>query len=178
MNFRIHNFKLKTWNNSCDFVFEMQLQWDTTSPIHLKNDTKQNKDKKNYNKNEYKQNTTNGENYLFMGTPIRLLQVETKIYHHGPSTMPQYSSWTFAITFKDLTNNHYKWLLQPNMTIVTIASRKNIVQCKVKNHTWKRDLWFKVLGIKKKTKTLNGWRCLDEKITNPCKSHMSSLGYQ
>jgi hypothetical protein len=111
MNFRIHNLKLKTWNNSCEFFFQMQLQWDTTSPIHLKNDTKQNKDKKNYNKNEYKQNTTNGENYLLMGTPIRLLQVETKICHHGPSTMPQYSSWTFAITFKDLTNNHYKWLL-------------------------------------------------------------------
>ncbi len=69
------------------------------------------KTKKNYNNNEYKQNTTNRHNYLLMGAPIRLLQVETKICNHGPSIMPQYSSLTFAITFKDLTNNHYKWLL-------------------------------------------------------------------
>jgi len=63
-----------------------------------------NKNKNNYNNNEHKQNTTNGENYLFMGASIRLLQVETKICHHGPSTMPQYSSLTFAIAFKDHTN--------------------------------------------------------------------------
>jgi hypothetical protein len=48
-----------------------------------------------------------------MGATIQLLQVETKICHCGPSKMPQYSSLTFAITFKDLTNNHYKSLLQP-----------------------------------------------------------------
>ncbi len=63
MNFRIHNLKLKTLNNSCEFVFEVQLQGFTTSPIHFKNDTKQNKDKNNYNNNEHKQNTTNGKNY-------------------------------------------------------------------------------------------------------------------
>jgi len=54
MNFKIHNFKLKTWNNSCEFVFQMQLQWYTISPIHLKNDTKLKKDKNNYNNNEHK----------------------------------------------------------------------------------------------------------------------------
>jgi len=95
----------------------VQLQWYTTSPIHLKNNTKQNKDKNNYNNNENKQSTIDGENYLPMSPSIRLLQVEKKICHHGPSTVPQYSSLTFAITFKDLTNNHYKWLLQLNMTI-------------------------------------------------------------
>jgi len=143
----------------------------------LKNDTQQNKDKKNYNKNEYKQNTTNRKNYLLMGAPIWLLQVEMKICNHRPTIMPQYSSLRFAITFKDLkiiiTNGYYNQTWQ----FITIANRKNIVQCKVKNHTWKRDLLFRVLGIKKKTETLNGWRCLDEKITNPCKSQMSSLGY-
>jgi hypothetical protein len=41
-----------------------QLQWYITNPIHLKNDTNQNKDKNNYNNNEHKQNTTEGENYL------------------------------------------------------------------------------------------------------------------
>ncbi len=58
-----------------------------------------------------------GENYLLMSASIRLLQLESKIHHLGPSTTPYYSSLTFPITFKDLTNNHYKWLLQANMTI-------------------------------------------------------------
>jgi hypothetical protein len=48
MNFRIHNFKLKTQNKSCEFVFELQHQWYTTSPIHLKNDIKRDKDKKQF----------------------------------------------------------------------------------------------------------------------------------
>jgi hypothetical protein len=134
MNFKIHNLQLKTWNNSCEFVFEVQLQWYTTSPIHLKNDTKQNKDKNNYNRNEHKQNTTKQENYLLMGASIRLLQVEKKICHRGPSKMPQYSSLTFAIAFKNLTNNHNKWLLQPNMTICPNSKYKNIGQFKLKWH--------------------------------------------
>jgi hypothetical protein len=46
--------------------------------------------------------------------------------------MPQYSSLTFAIAFKDLTNNHYKWLLQPNMTICTIESRKALLNAKLR----------------------------------------------
>jgi len=50
-----------------------------------------------------------------MGVSIQLLQVERKICHPRPSTMPQYSSLTFAITFKDLKNNHCKWLLHSNM---------------------------------------------------------------
>jgi len=62
------------------------------NPIHLKNDTKQNKDKNNYNNNEHNHNTTKGENYLLMGVSIQLLQLENKICHHGPSTTPQYSS--------------------------------------------------------------------------------------
>jgi hypothetical protein len=111
MNFKIHKLKLKTWNNSCEFVYEVQLQWYTTLHILLKNDTKQNKDKNNYNNNEHKQNTTKRENYLLMGMSIWLLQVEKKIYHCGPSTMPEYSSLTFAIALKDRKNNHYKWLL-------------------------------------------------------------------
>ncbi len=57
------------------------------------------------------QNTIEREIYLLMGASIQLLQVETKICHHGPSKMPQHSSLTFAIAFKDLTDNHYKWLL-------------------------------------------------------------------
>jgi len=83
----------------------------------LKNDTKQNKHKSNYNNNEHKQNTTKGKNYFLMAASIQLLQVETKICHCGPPKMPQYSSLTFAIAFKDLTNNHYKWLVQLNKTI-------------------------------------------------------------
>jgi hypothetical protein len=84
MNFKIHNLKLKTYNNSCAFVFE--VQWYTTSPIHLKNDTKQNKN--NYNNNEHKQNVTNAENYILIDAWIQLLQVERNISHLGPSTMP------------------------------------------------------------------------------------------
>jgi hypothetical protein len=84
----------------------------------LKNDFEQNKDKNNYNNNEHKQNTIERENYLPMGGSNRFLQVEKKICHPELSTMPQHSSLTFAIPFKDLTNNHYKWLL-PNITICT-----------------------------------------------------------
>jgi hypothetical protein len=41
--------------------------------------------------------------------------------------MFQHSSITFVITFKDVTNNHYKWLSQPNMTICPNNKYKNIV---------------------------------------------------
>jgi hypothetical protein len=58
-----------------------------------------------------------GENHLLMGASIRLLQVEFFFCHPRPSTTSQDSSLTFAIAFKDLINNHYNWLLQPNMTI-------------------------------------------------------------
>jgi len=118
MNFKIHNLKLKTWNNSFEFVFEVHVQWYTTIPIHLKNGPEQNKHKNNYNNNEHKQNKIKRENYLLMGGSIWVLQVERKICHPEPSTTSQHSSLTFAIAFKDLTNNHYKWLL-PNMTICT-----------------------------------------------------------
>jgi len=108
MNLRIHNFKLKTLNNSFESVFEVQLQWYTISPIHLKHDTKQNKDKNNNNNNEHKQNRIEGENYLFMGASIWLLQGQRIICLPGPPTSSQRSSLTFAIAVKDLTNNHYK----------------------------------------------------------------------
>jgi hypothetical protein len=39
-----------------------------------------------------------------MTASIRLLQIETKICHHEPSKMPQYSSLTFEIAFKNRTN--------------------------------------------------------------------------
>jgi hypothetical protein len=55
MNFRIHNSKLEPWNNSCKFVSATQLQCYATSPIHLKDNTKQNK-----NNEEHKWNITNG----------------------------------------------------------------------------------------------------------------------
>jgi hypothetical protein len=54
MNFTIHNLKLKTWNNSCEFIFDVQVQWYTTNPIHLREDNKESKDKNNYNNNEHK----------------------------------------------------------------------------------------------------------------------------
>jgi hypothetical protein len=61
MNFRIHNLKLKPWNNSCEFVPKVQPQWYATSLIHLKNDAKQNKDKNNCNSNEHKWDTIEGK---------------------------------------------------------------------------------------------------------------------
>jgi hypothetical protein len=66
MDFKIHNLKLKARNNSCEFVFAVQFQWYTTSPIHLKNDLDQNKDKINYNNNQHKQNTRERENYFWV----------------------------------------------------------------------------------------------------------------
>jgi hypothetical protein len=86
MEFWIHNLKLKTWNNSCEFVFDVELKWYTITLIHLKHNTKQNKDKNNYNNNEHKQNTVEGKNSLLRGVSIWFLQVEAKIYHPGPST--------------------------------------------------------------------------------------------
>ncbi len=59
MNFKIHNLKLESSNNSCKSVSTTQLQHYTSSPIHLKNNAKQNKDKNN-NNNEHKRGTTKG----------------------------------------------------------------------------------------------------------------------
>ncbi len=77
MSFRIHNLKLKPWNNSCEFVFTTQLQHYTSSPIHLKDDAKQNKDKNNNNKD--KRDTTKGKEVLIYGCFTWLLRVEKKI---------------------------------------------------------------------------------------------------
>jgi len=38
------------------------------------------------------------------------------------------------------------------MTICPDSKEKSIVERKIKNDTWERDLWFKVLGIKKRMK--------------------------
>jgi hypothetical protein len=62
MNFRIHNSKLEHWNNSYKFVFATQLQCYASSPIHLKDNTKQNK-----NNNERKWDITKGGIVLTCG---------------------------------------------------------------------------------------------------------------
>jgi hypothetical protein len=49
MNFGIHNSKSKPWNNSCEFIFATQFQHYTSSPIHMKDYAKQNKDNNNNN---------------------------------------------------------------------------------------------------------------------------------
>jgi hypothetical protein len=53
--------------------FATQLQRDVSSPIHLKDDVGQNKNKNN---NKHKRNTINWEKYLFMSVSIWLLWVE------------------------------------------------------------------------------------------------------
>jgi hypothetical protein len=50
MDFKIHKLKMKIWNNSYELL---QLQWYIAPHILFKNDTKQNKDKNNYNNNEH-----------------------------------------------------------------------------------------------------------------------------
>jgi hypothetical protein len=45
MNFIIHNLKSKAWNNSYESISTTQFQHYAFSPIHLKVDAKQNKDK-------------------------------------------------------------------------------------------------------------------------------------
>jgi len=89
MNFKIHNLKFQPWNNSCEFVLKVQLQQYATSLIHLRNNTKQDKDKNNYNSNEHKQDTAKGENYLLMDVLVSLLRFERKICHYEPPTMSQ-----------------------------------------------------------------------------------------
>jgi hypothetical protein len=49
MTFRIHNSKLEPWNNSCKFVSITQLQCYASSPIHLKDNTKQNNNEHKWN---------------------------------------------------------------------------------------------------------------------------------
>ncbi len=65
INFKIHNSKSNPSNNSCEFVFATQLQHYTSSPIHLKDDAKQNKDKSNNNKHKW--DTTKGREVLTYG---------------------------------------------------------------------------------------------------------------
>jgi hypothetical protein len=93
--------------------------------IETQHQTKQKQ--KHYNNNEHKQNTIKKENYLLMGASLWLLQLENKIWHLGPSTTLQHSSLTFPITFKDLTNNHYKWYCNQTWQFVPIASRKTLL---------------------------------------------------
>jgi hypothetical protein len=47
IKFIIHNSKSKPWNNSCKYAYTTQLQRYTSTPIHPKDDTKQNKNKNN-----------------------------------------------------------------------------------------------------------------------------------
>jgi len=102
----------------------------TSSPIHLKDDAKQNKDKKtttNTSKTQLK-----GEKYLFMGALVWFLRVERKIYHCGPLTMVQHSFSMFTITFKDFTNNHYNCWDQ----LLSIAPKHDNVSQQGEKHCW------------------------------------------
>jgi hypothetical protein len=53
MDFKFFNSKLKPLNNSCESIFVVQFHYYASSPIHLKDNTQQNKDKNNIN-NEHK----------------------------------------------------------------------------------------------------------------------------
>jgi hypothetical protein len=75
MKFIIHNSKSKPWNNSCEFVSITQFQHYRSSPIHLKDDAKQNKDK--INNNKHKQDTTKGKEVLTYGC-VHLIVVSWK----------------------------------------------------------------------------------------------------
>jgi hypothetical protein len=109
----------------------------TSSPIHLKHDAKENKDKKN--NNEHKQNTTEGEKYLFMGALVQLLRVERKICHCGPPTMARHSFSMFTISLRDLKKNHYNcWdqllLMAPKHDNLSQQVEKHC-ECKVESNT-------------------------------------------
>jgi hypothetical protein len=68
MNFKIHNLKLEPWNNSCKFIF-LQHHFNvmyTSSPIHLKDDAKQNKDKKETTMNTSKTQLKGEKIYLWV----------------------------------------------------------------------------------------------------------------
>jgi len=145
----------KPWNNSCKYVSVTQLQHNTSSPIHLKDDVKQNN-----NNNEHKWNTIEGGGggggYLRMGASVWLLQIERKISHHKPPPMDQYSSSMFTITIKDFLNNHYICWDGLISTKHDNPSQQQVEKhCRMqswKSFTWEKDLWFRVLNIWKKMK--------------------------
>jgi hypothetical protein len=65
MNFKIYNSKSKLWNNSCNFISTAQLQHYTSSPICLKDDAKQHKNRND--NNDHKRNTIKGGEVVTYG---------------------------------------------------------------------------------------------------------------
>jgi hypothetical protein len=139
--FTTQNWNLETIHVNLFLQHHFNVMY-TSSPIHLKDDAKQKKDKKttNISKTQLK-----GENFLLMGALAWLLQVERKICHCGPPTMAQHSSSTFTISLEDFPNNHFNCWDQ----LLSIAPKHDNLYQQVEKHCWiaihdRRNcgLWF------------------------------------
>ncbi len=85
MNFGIHNLKSKAWNNSCKSISTTQFQHYAFSPIHLKNNAKQNKDKNNNNKHKQTQEKHNRvERSIYLWVRRSIVTRWKKKRHHKP----------------------------------------------------------------------------------------------